>query len=231
MNKKLQQWLAKPAWQLLFWQWSLFIVLVCFAYLLELQPIWQKRASKQQELVTQQNRVEQTRKELASLPTLSLTQHQINELLSKEQSRDATQHTLELLRDRDQWCTVKVKETQQSLLTGKHKDCEGRVIDLKTDTTTTTNMLIEHVGKSLTAFGGQIVHWQRQALLPENSLIRQHWSVTVAINFQGLIYFLYDVLNIYPPILIEQMHITREKDGLIVKLRLTEFSPNDGSNE
>jgi len=94
MNKKLLKWLSKPAWQILLWQWSLFWVLAGAVYLFELQPLWQQKIVDQQELLTQQNKIEQTQLALTSLPAPSLIQNQIDQLLSEENAQHTVQKTL-----------------------------------------------------------------------------------------------------------------------------------------
>lgn len=94
MNKKIQQWLVKPAWQLFFWQWSLVGLLACCAYLLELRPINRQRTSADDELTIQQNHIEQIQQKLALLPELSFIERQINELSPQGQLQLTSQKTV-----------------------------------------------------------------------------------------------------------------------------------------
>lgn len=184
MNKKLLKWLSKPAWQILLWQWSLFGVLAGAVYLFELQPLWQQKIVDQQELLTQQNKIEQTQLALTSLPAPSLIQNQIDQLLSEENAQHTVQKTL-----------------------------------------------IENVQAFIDPFDGKITRWQKQSPIAKNNLLYQCWDVTLDINFQGLIHFFHHILKITPPILMDNIHMTREKNKLIIKLMLTELLSDTKANE
>ncbi|ANI30470.1 hypothetical protein PL78_11625 [Yersinia entomophaga] len=83
-----------------------------------------------------------------------------------------------------------------------------------------TKSLISHIGEWVVATGGQVLRWQQLEVKNKNKVGVSQWEGLLSMDYSGAIHLLGSLKALYPPFLIEHLHITAEASGLNLRLRL-----------
>ncbi|CNE23894.1 hypothetical protein QVN42_05070 [Yersinia nurmii] len=83
-----------------------------------------------------------------------------------------------------------------------------------------TKSLISHIGEWMLASGGQVLRWQQIEVKNKNKAGVSQWEGLLSMDYSGAIHLLGSLNALYPPFVIEHLHITAETPGLNLRLRL-----------